>query len=132
MTVLLTGSTGYIGRRLLPVLLEAGHRIVCLVRDKRRFDYEDFTPQQLQQIHVLEADLTKKETLNALPDKLDVAFYLVHSMSASSEFQELEQLSATNFVDYINKTTARQVIYLSGIINDSDLSEHLKSRKNVE
>lgn len=132
MTILLTGSTGYIGRRLLPALLESGNKIICLVRDKRRFDFEDFTETQLQQIEVYEADLTQKESLASLPLNTDVAFYLVHSMTVPGIFSELEEISARNFVEYINTTTTKQIIYLSGIVNDDQLSEHLKSRKNVE
>lgn len=132
MVILLTGSTGYIGRRLLPALLETGHRIVCLVRNKRRFDYEDFTGEQHKRITVYEADLTKKESLNNLPLQIDVAFYLVHSMAVPGSFQKLEEISAQNFINYINCTSALQVIYLSGIVNDTRLSEHLNSRKNVE
>lgn len=132
LNILLTGSTGYIGRRLLPILLEQGHHIICLVRDKRRFDLEDFTEEHQKQITVLEADLLEPETLNNLPFSIDLAFYLVHSMSASEDFHDLERKSAENFIQYINRTTARQIIYLSGIVNDSSLSKHLSSRKNVE
>ena len=132
LTILLTGSTGYIGRRLLPILLEQGHQIICLVRDKRRFDLEDFTEEDQQQITVLEADLLQPETLNNLPLSIDLAFYLVHSMSATEDFHDLEQKSAENFITYINRTTAQQLIYLSGIVNDASLSKHLSSRKNVE
>ena len=54
-------------------------------------------------------------------------------MSSSNEsFTELEAQSAQNFVEYINSTSAQQVIYLSGIVNDAELSDHLLSRKNVE
>jgi uncharacterized protein YbjT (DUF2867 family) len=132
LTILLTGSTGYIGRRLLPILLEQGHQIICLVRDKRRFDLEDFTEEHQQQITVLEADLLKPETLHHLPLSIDLAFYLVHSMSATEDFHDLERKSAEHFIGYINRTTARQIIYLSGIVNDTSLSRHLSSRKNVE
>lgn len=132
LNILLTGSTGYIGRRLLPILLEQGHQIICLVRDKRRFDLEDFTEEHQQQITLLEADLLQPETLHDLPLSIDLAFYLVHSMSASEDFHALERKSAENFIEYINRTTARQIIYLSGIVNDSSLSKHLSSRKNVE
>lgn len=132
LTILLTGSTGYIGRRLLPILLEQGHHVFCLVRDKRRFDLEDFTTEHQKQITVLEADLLQPETLHGLPVSIDLAFYLVHSMSATEDFHHLERKSAEYFIGYINRTTARQIIYLSGIVNDASLSKHLSSRKNVE
>lgn len=131
MKILLTGSTGYIGRRLLPVLVEAGHHVVCAVRDKRRFDWEDFSETFLQHVTVIEADLT--QPITTLPKDIDAAYYLVHSMSTAYEnFASLEAQSAQYFVEYINTTTARQIIYLSGIVNDADLSDHLQSRKNVE
>jgi uncharacterized protein YbjT (DUF2867 family) len=133
MKILLTGSTGYIGRRLLPVLLDSGHEVICLVRDKRRFDWEDFTPDQLKNITVTEADLIKAESLTKLDTNFDAAYYLVHSMSTSAEnFSEMEAESAQNFVAFLNRSEAKQIIYLSGIVNDSELSSHLSSRKNVE
>jgi len=133
MNILLTGSTGYIGRRLLPVLLEDGHHVICLVRDKRRFDSDDFSESALKQITVVEGDLSNTASLVELPKQIDVAYYLVHSMSTSStDFGDLEKNSAENFVQYINQTEAKQIIYLSGIVNDENLSDHLLSRKNVE
>ena len=132
MKILLTGSTGYIGRRLLPVLLNQGHQIICLVRDKRRFDMEDFSEEHQQQLSVFEADLNNPATLANLPKEIDLAYYLVHSMSTSENFLALEQKSAELFVGYINQTSAKQIIYLSGIVNDPTLSKHLSSRKNVE
>ncbi len=129
MKILLTGATGYIGKRLLPVLVEAGHEVVCCVRDKQRFN----PPQSIKdKISTLEIDLLKKETLKSIPKDIDAAYYLVHSMSSSKNYQELEKLSAINFREAIKNTSTEQVIYLSGIINESKLSKHLMSRKEVE
>ncbi len=133
MKILLTGSTGYIGRRLLPILLADGHQVICLVRDKRRFDWDDFSPEDHKSILVIEADLSKEETLSGLPLDFDAAYYLVHSMSSSHQnFTHIESESAQNFVKFIDKSHAKQIIYLSGIVNDAELSDHLLSRKNVE
>lgn len=133
MKILLTGSTGYIGRRLLPVLVEAGHHVICLVRDQRRFDWDDFSEDFLKQVSVIEVDLSDSKSFGLVPTDIDVAYYLVHSMSSSnSDFTKMEAISAQNFVAFINTTTAKQTIYLSGIVNDADLSAHLLSRKNVE
>ena len=133
MKILLTGPTGYIGRRLLPVLVEAGHQVVCLVRDQRRFDWDDFSQDFLKHVSVVEVDLNDTESFKELTIDIEVAFYLVHSMSSSNEnFTDLEAKSAQNFVQYINRTACKQIIYLSGIVNDADLSDHLLSRKNVE
>ncbi len=133
MRILLTGSTGYIGRRLLPVLIQDGHHVICLVRDRRRFDTEDFTEEFLKNITVVEADLGDHKTMIGLPMLIDAAYYLVHSMSSSyPDFGKIEEDSADNFINYINQTDAKQIIYLSGISNDDHLSDHLLSRKKVE
>lgn len=133
MKILLTGSTGYIGRRLLPVLLADGHEVICLVRDKRRFDWDDFSNAHHKQITVVEGDLNQVASLHQVPSNYDAAYYLVHSMSSSyKDFATVEAESAQNFRAMVNGSTAKHVIYLSGIVNDSDLSNHLLSRKNVE
>jgi uncharacterized protein YbjT (DUF2867 family) len=130
MKILLTGATGYIAQRLLPVLLQHGHEVVCCVRDKRRFNTKKHPSGR---IIVIEADFLKKESLENIPTDIDVAFYLIHSMSTQSgDFESMEQACATNFRDRIQQTNTRQVIYLSGIVNETELSKHLMSRKNVE
>jgi len=130
MKILLTGTTGYIGRRLLPHLLADGHELVCCVRDANRFDISQFDAEK---ITIIEVDFLKEETLENIPTDIDAAYYLIHSMSTSSgNFAEMEKDSAENFVKYLNKTSVKQVIYLSGIVNDKKLSKHLKSRKLVE
>jgi uncharacterized protein YbjT (DUF2867 family) len=84
-------------------------------------------------VSVIEVDFLKIETLTAIPTNIDAAYYLIHSMSDPDEnYDDLEKLSAENFVYGIEKTTATQVIYLSGIVNDKSLSKHLSSRKKVE
>lgn len=133
MKILLTGSTGYIGRRLLPALIADGHDVICLVRDQRRFDWDDFSKEDLAKISVVEGDLSKEATLAWASTDFDVAYYLVHSMSSSHEdFTRIESDSAKNFVTLVNRSRAKQIIYLSGIVNDNALSSHLLSRKNVE
>ncbi|WP_339655028.1 SDR family oxidoreductase [Flavobacterium frigidarium] len=130
MKILLTGATGYIGKRLLPILVNQGHDLICCVRDKNRF-YIPF--EYADSITVIEVDFLKKETLDTIPSNIDAAYYLIHSMAGSaSNYDELEKTSAENFVSKINTTQAQQVIYLSGIINDDSLSKHLSSRKKVE
>lgn len=134
MKILLTGANGYIGVRLLPVLIRAGHDVVCLVRDKRRMNVEKAIIDS-GCIEFYEADLLKPETLTNLPNDIDAAYYLVHSMGGaggSKDFEVMEQQAADNFVAQITKTQCQQIIYLSGIVNDSNLSKHLRSRRNVE
>ena len=130
MKILLTGATGYIARRLLPVLLEAGHEVVCCVRDGHRF-YRD--SPKAERISVIEVDFLKKESLSRIPSDIDAAYYLVHSMSATTgDFSSLEAEAATNFIAAVSQTQAKQIIYLSGIVNEQHLSKHLRSRYNVE
>jgi uncharacterized protein YbjT (DUF2867 family) len=129
MKILLTGTTGYIAQRLLPLLLDGGHELFCCLRDKTRFDldkYKDFN------ITLLEVDFLNADTLSVIPSDIDAAYYLMHSMSASSDFSDMEGQTATNFKNRLEQTSARQVIFLSGIVNDTKLSKHLDSRKNVE
>lgn len=131
MKILLTGATGYIGKRLLPVLLEQGNEVICCVRDKNRFPKEGIYSHK--NISILEVDFLKKQSLPEIVKDIDAAYYLIHSMSAGiSNFEKLESDSAENFVEMINQTSAKQIIYLSGITNEDKLSRHLSSRKNVE
>lgn len=130
MKILLTGTTGYIAQRLLPLLLEGGHELFCCIRDKNRFDLQKYKGFQ---ITLLEIDFLKPDTLSLIPTDIDVAYYLMHSMSSSQgDFSEMEQSTARNFKQRMEQTQVKQVIYLSGIINDTQLSKHLDSRRNVE
>lgn len=130
MKILLTGANGYIGTRLLPLLLEQEHEIICMVRDKRRFAAQSNLSKQ---VTIIEGDLLNLESLTAIPSDIDATYYLVHSMSSSgSEFGEMERKSSSNFSSAIKKTNCKQIIYLTGIANDEHLSEHLGSRLAVE
>lgn len=129
MKILLTGATGYIGKRLLPVLVEKGYQVVCCVRDPNRFNPP---PSVEKSIQVIQVDLLDKDSLKKIPKDINGAYYLVHSMSSSSNYQELEERSAINFREALREMDVEHVIYLSGIVNESNLSKHLSSRKNVE
>ena len=130
MKILVTGATGYIGKRLIPLLLNDGHNVVCPVRDKKRA--EDYYKDK-KNIELIEADFLHRHSLNAIPKDVEAAYYLIRSMSNSAkEFHILEEKCANNFKHFAEKTSLKQVIYLSGITNDTNLSKHLLSRKNVE
>ncbi|WP_027376344.1 SDR family oxidoreductase [Kaistella palustris] len=132
MKIFLTGVTGYIGKRLLIQLLEEGHQVVCSVRDKNRFSLHLFK-NNLDQIEVVENDFLDEKTLQNIPKDIEAAYYLIHSMTSSDgDFMEKEKISAENFKNSLEKTQVKQVVFLTGIINEEKLSKHLKSRKNVE
>ncbi|MEP2511965.1 MAG: SDR family oxidoreductase [Reichenbachiella sp.] len=129
MKILLTGATGYIGKRLLLELVRAGHEIVCCVRDANRFN----PPISIaHKIEVLEIDFSNIPADEKLPDGLDGAYYLMHSMSSSIDYEELELNIARNFRHLLFRSDIKHVVYLSGIINENSLSKHLSSRKAVE
>ena len=130
MKILVTGATGYIGKRLIPLLLNDGHTVVCAVRDKERA--QNYFKERANVI-LVSADFLNAESLENIPKDIDFAYYLIHSMSNSAkEVHILEEKCAFNFKRFAEKTNVKQVIYLSGITNDTKLSKHLLSRKNVE
>ena len=127
--ILLTGATGYIGKRLLPILIDQGYHVVCCVRDVKRFS----PPNSLiPNLTVLKIDLLEKASLERIPHDIEGAFYLAHSMSSTEDYQQVELDCASNFRMALSKTKAKHLIYLSGIVNEDNLSKHLTSRKNVE
>jgi uncharacterized protein YbjT (DUF2867 family) len=130
MKILLTGATGYIGKRLLPVLIENGHEVICCVRDRRRLK---LTKEIKEKVSIYETDFSDAEGFHDAPVDYDVAYYLIHSLASSiGKFSDQEATAAKNFVRLVNRSSARQIIYLTGIVNEQNLSVHLQSRKNVE
>jgi len=131
MKILLTGATGYIGKRLLPILIEQGHEVVCCVRDKNRFPTEGIYKHP--NVSLLEVDFLKDIQSSSIIKDIDAAYYLIHSMSSNvKDFGYLEKTSANNFIKLIKQTSVKQIIYLGGITNEEKLSKHLASRKKVE
>ncbi len=131
MKILLTGATGYIGKRLLPVLLKLEHEVVCCVRDKNRFPADGIYNHP--KISLLEIDFLKEIVFSESIKDIDVAYYLIHSMSSNSgDFDKLEELSVNNFIKLVRPTSVKQIIYLGGITNEAKLSKHLASRKKVD
>lgn len=132
MRILLTGANGYIGMRILPVLVEAGHEVTCVVRDKMRFKP---SPQLLEKVEVIEYDFLQPE--NAIQHfnrkEYDVAYYLIHSLGdTATTLKEYELRAAGCFVLVATLTHVKQIIYLSGISNQENLSKHLSARRVVK
>lgn len=130
MRILITGTTGYIAKRLALQLLADGHELICCVRDMKRIPHEI---EGHPNCNFIKLDFLEPDTAK-IPKDIDAAYYLIHSMSTTSkdDFEILEAQCAQNFKSLVSKTTCRQVIYLSGIVNDRSLSKHLKSRLQVE
>jgi len=123
--ILVTGVTGYIGRRLVPRLLELGYRIRCLVRD----------PAPLQgypwrsTVEIVVGDVLRPDTLVPAMQGVSAAYYLVHSMSAGSDFHQLDLVAAHNFSSAAKTAGVERIIFLGGLAETtSNLSEHLRSR----
>jgi uncharacterized protein YbjT (DUF2867 family) len=130
MKVLLTGATGYIGRRLLFAMTEAGHDVICLVRNPERLQVPE---RFVGRLSLAVGNLLEPGSLHSIPSDIDVALYLVHSMSQSARhFEQLEEQCAVHLCERLKRTKVRQIVYLSGLSNAEGLSEHLRSRRRVE
>jgi uncharacterized protein YbjT (DUF2867 family) len=129
MNILITGANGYIGQRLIPALLEQNHALYCCVRNKGRFEDE----HRNENIHTTEIDFLQPLDTDELPGNIQAAYYLIHSMNTGgADFEDEESKTAKRFLELIEKTSCKQIIYLSGIVNEKELSKHLSSRLNVD
>ncbi|NBO23884.1 MAG: NAD-dependent epimerase/dehydratase family protein [Chlamydiae bacterium] len=128
MKVLVTGANGFIGKRIIPSLLKQGHDLCLFLR----IGEVDIPPLYKSKVQFVHGDLLDPSSIH-FPEDIDAAFYLVHSMTEKNkDFYELEEKTALNFLDALKRTKAKQIIYLSGLITDKELSKHLSSRLNVE
>lgn len=126
--ILVTGATGYIGSQLISKLHDDGYSIYALVRNPANYKkpYED-------RFELLTGDLDKSDTLEELPQDIDAAYYLVHGMAnTQGDFSACEKAQALHFREAVEKTNAQQIIYLSGLGHQGQLSKHLSSRQSVE
>lgn len=128
--ILVTGSTGFIGKRLVYHLLEEGHSVYALTRIKGT----GLTFHEHPRLHVIHGDVRDPSHMEAFPKEIDAVYYLVHSLGdVVQNLVEAEERIAHNFLSKIEKTDCKQIIFLGGIIEDeASLSPHLQSRLAVE
>ena len=126
--ILLTGATGYIGGRLAPLLLAAGHSVRCLVRDASRLRDRPWEPQ----VEIVEGDVLAPATLPAALQGVRTAYYLVHAMAAGGDFRGQDLTAARAFGQAAAAAGVRRIVYLGGLgDSDAELSEHLRSRQET-
>lgn len=127
--VLVTGATGYIGGRLVPELLDAGHRVRCLARNPEKLTDEVWHDR----VEVVKGDVTDSSSLERAMAGADAAYYLVHSMGGGTDFDERDAEAATIFRTAAANADVGRIIYLGGLgrDDDPDLSKHLRSRHQV-
>jgi uncharacterized protein YbjT (DUF2867 family) len=124
--ILLTGATGYVGGRLLRRLEEGQHQVRCLTRRP-----EAAAPLSSPQTEVLMGDLLDRDSLTPAMAGVRTAYYLVHSMAAPGDFEELDRRAARNFATAAQAAGVERIVYLSGLGSGDDLSPHLASRHEV-
>lgn len=126
--ILVTGTTGYVGGRLVPRLLEAGYRVRCLVRDPARL----LGRAWFAQIEIVQGDVLKAETLAAALQGVDIAYYLIHSMKNSANFYQRDLTAARNFGQAAKNAGVQRLLYLGGLVDPNHApSEHLRSRQQT-
>lgn len=125
--ILVTGGTGYIGGRLIPLLERRGLRVRCLAR-RPEFLQSRVGPQT----EVVAGDVLQIETLDSAFAGIRTAFYLVHSMGAGKDFEDEDRLAARNFAEAAKRNGISRIVYLGGLgAEQQSLSKHLRSRQEV-
>lgn len=126
--VLLAGASGYVGGRLIPLLEQQPMMLRCLARNP-----DKLRPQVQASTQIVRGDVLDPTSLDSAMKDVHTAYYLVHLMSGSKDFEKDDRQAATNFAQTAKKAGVRRIIYLGGLGDDSDpkLSPHLQSRHEV-
>ncbi len=125
--ILIVGATGYVGGHLVPALLKKGYQVRCMVRNP-----EKLLARNWKNVEIIEGDVLKPETLPKALKNIHTAYYLVHSMGGSKNFEKTDAVAAANFCKAAKASNIQRIIYLGGLAKDTDsLSSHLKSRQEV-
>ncbi|MBF4590140.1 MULTISPECIES: SDR family oxidoreductase [unclassified Curtobacterium] len=127
MRVLVTGATGYIGGRLVPHLLDAGHSVRVLARTPQKLDDVPWHDR----VDVVQGDLQDADAVRTAVDGVEAVYYLAHAMGADGDFEEAERVAAQTMADAAKAAGVRRFVYLGGLHPDGELSKHLRSRKEV-
>ncbi|MFE6222560.1 SDR family oxidoreductase [Streptomyces sp. NPDC057854] len=128
---LVTGASGYIGGRLVPELLDRGYRVRCLARHPEKLG--DFP--WAGRVETVRGDVTDARSLRDAFAGVDIAYYLVHSMSSTARFEDADRRAARTFAAEARTAGVRRIVYLGGLVPDGvpegELSPHLRSRTEV-
>lgn len=126
--ILLTGASGYVGGQLIPLLEQQPVTLRCLARSPNKL-----RPIVKEATQIVPGDVLDPTSLDVALKGVDTAFYLVHLMSGSKNFEKEDRQAAVNFAEAAKKAGVKRIIYLGGLGDDSDpkLSPHLRSRHEV-